>query len=139
MMKRNASGSIINIGSVSGVTAVVGQSVYAATKAAIFQMTRSLAREWAKEGIRVNCIAPGSTKTPGSVSYYSDPAVERAVEETIPLGRRGRTEDIANAVLFLASDYASYITGQTLCVDGGVSLIHGLPSLEEMFGWGGTK
>ena len=120
-----AGGAIINIGSVNAVTVVPGQAVYAATKAGISQMTKSLAREWGRQGIRVNCIGPGSIPTLINREIYKDPEVERAMCEKIPMGRRGRTEEIADAALFLASDFASYITGQTLFVDGGLTLVHG--------------
>lgn len=124
-MIETGSGSIINIGSVNAVTVVVGQAVYASTKAGISQMTKSLAREWARYGIRVNCIAPGSIPTLINRKIYQDPAVEAAMCEKIPMGRRGTTTEIANVVIFLASDYSSYITGQTIFVDGGLTLVHG--------------
>jgi NAD(P)-dependent dehydrogenase (short-subunit alcohol dehydrogenase family) len=125
MLRRQAGGVIINIGSVNAVTVVVGQAVYAATKAGISQMTKSLAREWGKQGIRVNCVAPGSVPTLINKEIYRDPAVEKAMCDKIPLGRRGRTKEIADVVLYLASDYSSYITGQTVFVDGGLILAHG--------------
>jgi NAD(P)-dependent dehydrogenase (short-subunit alcohol dehydrogenase family) len=125
MAARGKGGCIINIGSVNAVTVVAGQAVYAAAKAGISQMTKSLAREWGRDGIRVNCVAPGSIPTLINKDIYRDPAVERAMCEKIPMGRRGTTKEIADAVLYLASDYASYITGQTLFVDGGLTLVHG--------------
>lgn len=125
MLERKAPGNIVNIGSVNGVTVVVGQAVYAATKAGISQMTKSLAREWGKAGIRVNCIAPGSIPTSINAEIYADRDVERAMEQKIPIGRRGTTDEVADATLFIASEYASYITGQTLYVDGGLTLVHG--------------
>lgn len=125
MLRRKAPGVIVNIGSVNAVTVVTGQAVYAATKAAISQMTKSMAREWARDGIRVNCVAPGSIPTGINAEKYKDPAAERAMREKIPMGRRGRVEEIADAVLYLASEKASYITGQTLFVDGGLTLVHG--------------
>ena len=125
MIKKGIQGNIVNIGSVNGVTVVVGQAVYASSKAAISQMTKSLAREWGGYGIRVNCIAPGSIPTSINAAIYADPEVERSMSTKIPLKRRGRTDEVSNAVLFIASDYASYITGQTLYVDGGLTLVHG--------------
>jgi NAD(P)-dependent dehydrogenase (short-subunit alcohol dehydrogenase family) len=125
MLRRGKGGVIINIGSVNAVTVVVGQAVYAATKAGISQMTKSLAREWGKQGIRVNCVAPGSVPTLINREIYRDPAAEKAMCDKIPLGRRGRTKEIADVVLYLASDYAGYITGQTVFVDGGLTLAHG--------------
>lgn len=118
-------GAIVNIGSVNAITVVVGQAVYASTKAGISQMTKSLAREWGPVGIRVNCVGPGSIPTLINKEIYKDPAVERAMCEKIPMGRRGTVREIADATLYLASDYASYITGQTLFVDGGLTLVHG--------------
>jgi NAD(P)-dependent dehydrogenase (short-subunit alcohol dehydrogenase family) len=118
-------GTIINIGSVNALTVVLGQAVYAATKAGISQMTKSLAREWGRNGIRVNCVGPGSIPTLINHEIYKDPAVDRAMCEKIPMGRRGTTQEVADATLYLASEYASYITGQTLFVDGGLTLVHG--------------
>ncbi len=125
MLRRSAPGCIVNIGSVNAVTVVVGQAVYSATKAAISQMTKSFAREWGKDGIRVNCIAPGSIPTKINEEKYRDPEAHRAMCDKIPMGRRGETAEVADAVLYIASDEAGYITGQTLFVDGGLTLVHG--------------
>lgn len=125
MMARGCGGSIVNIGSVNAITVVPGQAVYASTKAGISQMTKSLAREWGKTGIRVNCVAPGSIPTAINAAIYADPAVDRAMCEKIPMGRRGQVHEVADATLYMASPYASYITGQTLFVDGGLTLVHG--------------
>jgi len=125
MLRRKAPGAIVNIGSVNAITVVPGQAVYAATKAAISQMTKLFAREWGKENIRVNCVAPGSIPTAINAEKYKDPAAHLAMCEKIPMGRRGDVDEVADAVLYLASDEASYITGQTLFVDGGLTLVHG--------------
>lgn len=125
MLRRKAPGAIINIGSVNAITVVPGQAVYAATKAAISQMTKLFAREWGRENIRVNCVAPGSIPTKINAEKYKDPAAHLAMCEKIPMGRRGDVDEVADAVLYLASDAASYITGQTLFVDGGLTLVHG--------------
>lgn len=125
MLRRKAPGAIINIGSVNAITVVPGQAVYAATKAAISQMTKLFAREWGKDNIRVNCVAPGSIPTKINAEKYKDPAAHLAMCEKIPMGRRGDVDEVADAVLYLASDAASYITGQTLFVDGGLTLVHG--------------
>lgn len=125
MIGRGAKGAIVNIGSVNSVTVVVGQAVYAATKAGISQMTRSLGREWGRAGIRVNCVAPGSIPAECNRVMYSDPAVLKAMCDKLPMGRRGETDEIADAVMYLCSDESSYITGQTLFVDGGLTLVHG--------------
>ena len=125
MLRRKAPGAIVNIGSVNAITVVPGQAVYAATKAAISQMTKLFAREWGRDGIRVNCVAPGSIPTAINAEKYKDPAAHLAMCEKIPMGRRGDVEEVADAVLYLASGEASYITGQTLFVDGGLTLVHG--------------
>ena len=125
MLRRKAPGAIVNIGSVNAITVVPGQAVYAATKAAISQMTKLFAREWGRDGIRVNCVAPGSIPTAINAEKYKYPAAHLAMCEKIPMGRRGDVEEVADAVLYLASGEASYITGQTLFVDGGLPLVHG--------------
>jgi len=126
MIEKGTKGSIINIGSVNAVTCVVGNAIYAAAKAGIAQMTRTLGREWGKEGgIRINCIAPGSIDTPENRELYSDPVVLKTMCDKLPLSHRGVVKNIADAALFLASDDASYITGVTLYVDGGLTLVQG--------------
>lgn len=125
MIAQGVQGAIVNIGSVNSVTVVVGQACYASTKAGVSQMTRSLGREWARNGIRVNCVAPGSIPAECNRVMYSDPAVLKNMCDKIPMGRRGLPKEISDAVLYLASDAASYITGQTLFVDGGLTLVQG--------------
>lgn len=125
MIERGIRGSIVNIGSVNSVTVVVGQACYAATKAGISQMTRSLGREWGRMGIRVNCVAPGSIPAECNRVMYSDPAVLKAMCDKLPMGRRGIPHEISDAVMYLSSEQASYITGQTLFVDGGLTLVQG--------------
>ena len=125
MLRRGERGTIVNIGSVNAVTVVPGQAVYAATKAAISQMTKLFAREWGRDGIRVNCVGPGSIPTRINEEKYKVPGAEKAMREKIPMGRRGDVSEVADAVLYLASGEASYITGQTLFVDGGLTLVHG--------------
>jgi NAD(P)-dependent dehydrogenase (short-subunit alcohol dehydrogenase family) len=95
------------------------RAVYAATKAAISQLVKTAALEWGRAGVRVNAIAPGRTLTKSNRHLLSDPAEHAKHLERIPLGRYGQPEDIANVAVFLASDAASYITGQTIVVDGG--------------------
>lgn len=111
-------GSIINISSISGVAGAAGQTNYAASKGAAISFTKSLARELGGMGIRVNAVVAGLVETDMTVGLKQD-QVERIVKST-SLGRIGRPEEIAEAVAFLASDNASYITGQALVVDGGV-------------------
>ena len=122
MLRRGEGGTIVNIGSVNAVTVVPGQAVYAATKAAISQMTKLFAREWGRDGIRVNCVGPGSIPTRINEEKYKVPGAEKAMREKIPMGRRGDVSEVADAVLYLASGEASYITGQNLFVDGGMSV-----------------
>ena len=113
-------GAIINISSVSSLMALPGQSVYAATKGAINSMTATLARELAPYGIRVNAIAPGFIAT-DMVAHLPEEKIKEYLTQ-IPLGRLGKVEEVADLAAFLASDEASYITGQTLVIDGGLSL-----------------
>ena len=111
-------GKIVNISSVVGITGNAGQSNYAASKAAVIGFTKSIAKELASRNINVNCIAPGYIDT-DMTSKLND-TVKQGILQAIPLKRIGDGSDIANAVMFLASDKATYITGQTLCVDGGM-------------------
>jgi len=111
-------GRIINMSSVIGLTGNAGQVNYAASKAAIIGLTKSLARELASRNILVNCIAPGFIETPMTDAMTE--AQKAATLEKIPLGRMGTTADIANAALFLAGPWSNYITGQIMTVDGGM-------------------
>ncbi len=117
-MMKARSGSIVNITSVVGLTGNPGQANYAASKAGMIGFTKSLAKEVASRSIRVNCVAPGyiDTQMTGGLSD----AVKEAILAKIPLGRIGVPLEIANAVLFLASDLSQYVTGQVLTVDGGM-------------------
>lgn len=123
-MVQRTSGCIINIASVAGVVALRNQIAHDAAKAGIIKMTEAMALELGPKGIRVNAISPGSTLTRGTEKlFYGEDAVakERAEQllSFIPLGRPGKTQDIAGAALYLASDLASYVTGHNLVVDGG--------------------
>ena len=119
-MIKQRSGRIINMASVSGVLGNAGQANYSASKAGVIGLTKSAARELASRGITVNAVAPGFINTE-MTEVLSDKVKEGAVAQ-IPLGRFGETEDISNAVAFLASDEARYITGQVLNVDGGMAM-----------------
>ncbi len=118
MMKARA-GSIINLSSIVGVKGNGGQSAYAASKAGIIGFTKSIAQEIGSRNIRCNAIAPGFIET-DMTHYLKDGGAEKWFEK-IPLGRFGKTEDVANAALFLASDMSLYVTGQVLSVCGGMS------------------
>ena len=118
LMMRQRSGSIINIASVVGITGNSGQANYAAAKAGVIGFTKSAAKELAARGIRVNAIAPGFIET--DMTDAIPDKIREGMLETIPLRRGGKAEDVANAVAFLASDDAGYITGQVLKVDGGM-------------------
>ena len=117
MMKKR-SGKIINMSSVSGIMGNAGQTNYAAAKAGVIGFTKSLAREMASRGITVNAVAPGFIAT--DMTAAMPEKAQEHVLASIPLGKMGEPKDIANAVLFLASDKASYITGQVIHVDGGM-------------------
>ena len=118
MMMRRKKGAIINIASVSGIVGNIGQLNYSAAKAGVIGLTKTAARELAPRGIRVNAVAPGFTLTDMTDKIPED--VKNGMLHTIPLGRFGQAEEIAKAVAFLASDNASYNTGQVLKVDGGM-------------------
>lgn len=113
-------GKIINISSVSGVMGNPGQANYSASKAGVIGLTKSMARELASRNICVNAVAPGFVET-DMTDKLSESALENS-KKMIPLQRFGKTEDIANVVAFLASDLANYITGQVICVDGGMNI-----------------
>ena len=117
-MLKNRWGRIINISSVVGRTGQAGQVNYAASKAGLIGITRSLAREVASRGITVNAVAPGYIETP--MTAVLDEKLREAMIATIPLGRAGTDAEIARSVAFLASDAAAYITGHVLDVNGGM-------------------
>ena len=123
LMARSGGGSIVNIASVTAVLGSPGQSAYSATKGAVISFTKSAAKELAPQGIRVNAVAPGIVKTERFAELYeSDGAKIDQRIGRIALGRLGTPEDVANACAFLASDRASYISGQILGVDGCASI-----------------
>jgi len=111
-------GSIINLSSVVGVVGNAGQVNYSASKAGLIGLTKTLAKEFASRNVRVNCIAPGFIETSMSEKLSDDQ--KNQIVQNIPLNRMGNVDDVANLVSFLASEKSSYITGQVVCVDGGM-------------------
>lgn len=120
-MIRAGHGRIVNVSSLVGLRGAAERSAYAASKGGVDALTRTLAAELAPHGITVNSVAPGPVATPMTERNHP-PARRQAIREQTPLGRYGRPEDIVGAVLFLVSDAACFITGQTLSVDGGLSI-----------------
>ncbi len=117
-------GAIVNTASTSGLVGEVGIAAYNASKGAVINFTRQLAAEYARDGIRVNCVCPGWIPTGFNdpvLEGLSDQEVQAMVDATVPMGRQGLPEEIASAVCFLASDDASYTTGHALVVDGGLT------------------
>ncbi len=120
VMRRGGGGRIVNVASVGADLALRHRAAYCAAKAGVVQLTRCLALEWGAFGITVNAVGPGITETPMTRGYLeADPVRRQTMLAKIPLGRLGRPEDVAGAVLFLVSDLAAYVTGQVLYVDGG--------------------
>jgi dehydrogenase/reductase SDR family protein 4 len=119
MIERGTGGSIINIASVSGLEPQPGGLLYSFTKAGLLMMTRSWAREFGPQGVRVNAIAPGLIQTDFSKFFWNDEDHMQHLRETQPIPRIGLPEEVSFAALYLASDEASYVTGQTFVIDGG--------------------
>ena len=115
-------GRIINIGSVTSVSGYAGLAPYGASRGGIKQLTMSLADDWGPHGVTVNCLAPGWFKTAQNARMYEDEEWVAMLNERIPVRRPGQADDLEGAVVFLASDESRYVTGQTLLVDGGISV-----------------
>ncbi len=126
-MRQSGGGKIVNVGSEAGLVVIPGQAAYNISKAAVIMLTKSMAVDHAPDSIRVNCVCPGTTFTPlvaEALSRADDPeAARRALESSRPLNRLGRVEEIAEAVLYLASDVSAYATGSVLSIDGGRTAI----------------
>jgi len=118
-MVKEKYGRIVNIASVAGIMGFQGLAHYCSAKAAVINFTKEISLELAPQGISVNAIAPGAIETDMTKAIKSDPQMVKGIMSQIPLGRFGKPEEIAAAVVFLASDEASYVTGTTLVVDGG--------------------
>jgi 3-oxoacyl-[acyl-carrier protein] reductase len=117
-MIKQRSGKIINVASIIGITGNFGQANYSASKAGVIALTKTSAKEFASRNINVNAVAPGFIQTAMTDALKED--IRKKMTENIPLARMGTPKDVANAVLFLASDSSSYITGQTIVIDGGL-------------------
>lgn len=122
LLRAGSPSCVVNNASVAGLTHLRTGAAYGMSKAAMIQLTRNLAVEWAAEGIRVNAVAPWYIDTPLARQVLSDEAYRDEVLERTPMGRIGAPEDVARAIAFLCMDGAAYITGQTLAVDGGFSV-----------------
>ncbi|HJZ55370.1 MAG TPA: SDR family oxidoreductase, partial [Gemmataceae bacterium] len=121
MIERKTGGSIINIASIAGLHPQPGGLLYSFTKAGLIMLTRSWAREFGPHGVRVNAIAPGLIQTDFSEFFWKDERYRAHLENTQPIPRIGQPEEIAHAALYLASDEASFVTGQVFVLDGGAT------------------
>jgi len=122
-------GAIVNIASINGIAAAPNAGAYTASKAAVIKLTEHMALEWGPMGVRVNAVAPGLINAGMSEAVFADPEVRRLRQGRVPLGRLGTAEDVAETVLFLGSARAAYLTGQTVAVDGGITIsaLHRMP------------
>lgn len=119
-MRAQRSGSIVHVASISAFTPQPFGGAYSVSKAGVLMLSRNIAQEWGEHGVRSNVVSPGMVRTPLTEPIYRDPAVLAQREAIVPLGRIGTAADIADAVVFLASDRAEYISGEEILVDGGL-------------------
>ncbi|GLU02309.1 hypothetical protein SLE2022_195630 [Rubroshorea leprosula] len=129
LLKASGAGNIVFISSIAALTSFDGITIYAAAKAALNQLTKNLACEWAKDGIRTNCVAPGVTKTPLAEPLLKNEKFVTGFCAQTPIGRLAEPEEVSPLVVFLCLPAASYITGQTICVDGGAT-VNGFSALQ---------
>jgi meso-butanediol dehydrogenase/(S,S)-butanediol dehydrogenase/diacetyl reductase len=127
-MRSHGGGAIVNTASISGQFADSGIAAYNAAKAGVINLTRVVAVEYARDGIRCNCVCPGAIHTPSLERSFAIPGFRDRFHATIPMGRLGRPEEIANVVMFLASDLASFVNGAAFVADGGQTAKTGSPS-----------
>ena len=121
IMAEQGSGAVVNLGSDAGRVGSSGEAVYSAAKGGVIAFTKSLAREMARHQVRVNCVCPGPTDT-ALFASFAGPKLREALTRAIPFRRLGQPADVANVVAFLASDEASFVTGQTISVSGGLTM-----------------
>jgi NAD(P)-dependent dehydrogenase (short-subunit alcohol dehydrogenase family) len=122
LMRENGGGAIVNIASVNALQPGMGQGIYSITKGAVVNMTRAFAKECAADGIRVNALLPGLTRTRFAGPLFEDEKVYRHITGKIPLGRHAEPDEMSGTVLYLVSDAASYTTGECIVVDGGLTI-----------------
>ena len=120
-MKKSGGGTIVNVASIGGIVPGYRHGAYSASKAAVMTLTEQMALEWAPYGIRVNAVAPGMIDAGMGASINADAERRRRRDAMIPIGRQGTAEDVAGAVVYLASERAAYVTGHTLVIDGGLT------------------
>lgn len=134
IMLAQGSGAVVNTASASGLAADYGFAAYNAAKAAVINLTRTAAIDHAREGVRINAVCPGPVDTPILAGIHMVPGLRVNWEDLVPMGRFARAEEVAEAIAFLASDAASFITGVALPVDGGMTAHTGQPNLPQVMG-----